>query len=483
MTGLQINSFELFIKSCLSPWESAAVFDSKNQLLGLKYETLSDVGSLPQALTIVQQYLRVQPGDLVILNDPFSGGNLLSNMTLVYGMEKDCEGLTLVVRTGFRAKLHLGERVDEEGLRIPPTPLAQKGEWLEPLLLAITSHELAPSGLESRLRTLFQQMRRLSSNLSAPSDAECEHYLKTQKQYFLQLLSEIPNGDVRVEKTLSTGETLRLRLQIQSQQAEFDFVGSSSSQKISLTDSTVHGACIAALLAFYRQQLPLTQSLWELTPVVSPLGSLVNAKYPSSTFRGMTEGLHCIANLVWQALAELAAEPPLEGDSPSPTWLSLEFENSQTFFDCVPSGINAHILQDGESALSLWIRSPIVNSIEQIETLFPLRILSASPRFGSGGLGETKGGDGFIKIYQITKPAKLQWLQHITDTSKVEKTSKNLKINVKNKGESSQIFILKKSGEKINLNQTSGEIHLEIQDQIHILTEGGTGYGKILPPA
>jgi len=188
LKGLERERVDAFIKSLVRPWESACVISAEGELLGLHYENLSDVGTLPQAGKIAIQYLKVGPGDLVILNDPFSGGNLLSNLTLIYGMEVACQGLVLVFRTGFRAHLNLGDRLEEEGLRIPPTPLAQKGQWMEPLLKALVEHPDAPEFAESRIRALFAKARALSRR-SVPPPIQWKNYLQDTHLEFQQLLN------------------------------------------------------------------------------------------------------------------------------------------------------------------------------------------------------------------------------------------------------------------------------------------------------
>lgn len=470
--GLQQDLFEHFFKTCLSPWDSAALMSSSGELLSLRYENLSDVGTLPRAGKIVQQYLKVAPGDLVILNDPFSGGNLLSNMTLVYGMESTCTGLVLIVRTGFRAKLHLGEKLDEEGLRIPPTPLAQKGQWLDPLLQALISHPQAPTGLEQRLRKLFQQMQKLSQHLSPPPLTWADH-LRTSQKSFVQFLAEIPNGEAKAEHRLESGEIIRLRMEVQSSAVLFDFSGTSPSKKLGLSDAAVHGACLAALLAYFRQDLSINESLFSSIQVISPLGSMLNSKYPTATFRGMTEGVHRVAHTVWLALSKLASQIQMATTSPAPTWVGFEFEHGQQFFDSLPSGVGAHSKSQGSAAMHLWVRSPIVNSIEQIEARFPLRILEAGPRLGSGGAGGQKGGDGLIKTYQLLAPAKLKWTQS---------TSSILGERGGEPGLNSKIVITQKEKSE-NLLSESGEINLLTGAQIQVCTGGGGGYGKIRPPA
>ena len=468
LSSLDREKVDLYFKGILRSWESACLMTREGELLGLHYETLSDVGTLPQAGQVALKYLKVLPGDLVVLNDPFSGGNLLSNLTLIYGMEAASEGLILVVRTGFRARLHLGDKLDEEGLRIPPTPLAQKGVLMEPLLKALVEHPDAPQGAENRIRSAFQKMRSFSQR-SSPPDISWKDYLSETKREFIHVLSEVPQGETKVEQKLESGEVLRLRLEVKQGSVLFDFSGTSPSKKLGLTDSATHGACLGALGAFFQQRLPLTSSVFDLLHVSAPLGSWLNSKYPTSTFRGMTDGVHRVAHLVWQALSALATQAPVASSPASPTWISLEFSETR-FFDSLPSGVGAHVKNEGASALHLWIRSALTNSVEQIESKLPLRILQAAPRTGSGGSGAFRGGEGLSKIYEILAPAKFQWLQFPSAA------------RGQNGGEPGQTASIKINAKEILTSET-GQLDLPAGSRIEVLTAGGGGYGKIRPPA
>ncbi len=456
-----------FLRGVLCGWDSSCLMTKDGELLGLHYETLSDVGTLPQAGQIALQYLKVGPGDLVILNDPFSGGNLLSNLTLIYGMEKACEGLILVIRTGFRAKLNLGDRLEEEGLRIPPTPLAQRGMWMEPILKALVEHPHAPFGAEARIRQTFERAQALSSRIIPPK-ISWKEYLEDSRQEFRHFLSEIPQGEARVEQRLSGGELLRLRVEVSTDHVFFDFSGTSPSKKMGLTDAATQGACFSAMAAFFQQTLPLTSACFQHLHVAAPLGSWLNAKYPTPTFRGMTEGVHRVAHLVWQALSDLATQAPAASSLASPTWLSLDFNNGARFFDCLPGGVGASLRIGGASALHLWIRSPLVNSIEQIEAKFPLRILKAEPRAGSGGNGQFKGGDGLVKVYELLEPARLEWIQYSGEV-------KGLKGG--EAGHRSWLQI----GDESPITGETGSLELKVGARISVSTAGGGGYGKSRP--
>ena len=118
-----------FFKEALRPFDSAACLTGNGDLIALKYETLADIGTLSASAVSVLRYLPLKMGELAILNDPYSGGTVLSHVTLVTPLSDASSsamgaGLFLAFRIGFRPRLVMTNSLEEEGLRIPPTPLA-----------------------------------------------------------------------------------------------------------------------------------------------------------------------------------------------------------------------------------------------------------------------------------------------------------------------------------------------------------------------
>ena len=53
----------------------------------LKYAHTTDIGTLPNSAQTVAKYLQLSTGQVAILNDPYSGGGLLSSITLFTALE------------------------------------------------------------------------------------------------------------------------------------------------------------------------------------------------------------------------------------------------------------------------------------------------------------------------------------------------------------------------------------------------------------
>src|SRR6266576_2374834 len=71
---------------------SCAVFDSSGRVIAQGDHMPVHLGSMPMAVAAALRAIRIGPGDIVILNDPFAGGTALPDVTLVLGVWADTGG-------------------------------------------------------------------------------------------------------------------------------------------------------------------------------------------------------------------------------------------------------------------------------------------------------------------------------------------------------------------------------------------------------
>ncbi|GIL18771.1 MAG: N-methylhydantoinase B [Oligoflexia bacterium] len=482
MSSLQTNLFRIFLDETLSPFDSAACLTAEGEILDIKYETLADIGTLGQGAQTVMKYFPIQMGDVVILNDPYSGGSVLSTMTLITPLilgHNQVPDLYLAIRTGFRPQLVISKTLDEEGLRIPPTPLIQGRQINQAILDAMASHPLCPEGLKERLEIV---LKKLWARIDAFNDLVTKHpglctkaavksYLKNSRQVLLDILSELPSGEAKTETKLESGEVIKLRIELSHEAVQFDFAGTTNSKRLCLTDASTFGACFGAVSAYLQKPLPLNSGTFSLFHVTSPLGCLLNAKYPSPTYKGMTEGTSVVASTVIQTLSEIFHTTKVSVYTPAPTQISLEFNSGKRFFDSLPGGVGASANADGADAIHLWVRNRLQNSVQEVETRFPLLIHHIGLRKGSGGKGQHKGGCGLMKEYEILEPAKLRWsIQHRKTPLKGMKGAQA--------GEAAEIFIKRQNKEKEQITLDEGEVQLNPGDHLIVASAGGGGWGK-----
>src|SRR3954454_22488050 len=65
---------------------SCAVFDREGRVIAQGDHMPVHLGSMPMAVAAALRETRMEPGDVVVLNDPFAGGTRLPDVTLVSGV-------------------------------------------------------------------------------------------------------------------------------------------------------------------------------------------------------------------------------------------------------------------------------------------------------------------------------------------------------------------------------------------------------------
>ena len=62
---------------------SCAIFDARGDLVAQAAHIPVHLGAMPMTLSCVLEDMRLQPGDMIITNDPYKGGSHLPDITLI----------------------------------------------------------------------------------------------------------------------------------------------------------------------------------------------------------------------------------------------------------------------------------------------------------------------------------------------------------------------------------------------------------------
>src|SRR5208283_37134 len=154
---------------------SCAVYDRDGQTLAMGDHMPVHLGAMPMSVHYALEDFHLNPGDVVILNDPFRGGTHLPDITAVRGVfcsrRKDAD--FYVANRAHHAdvggmtpgSMGLAREIYQEGLRIPPIRLVTGGETDEALLRLITANVRTPDerrgDLVAQLMSLDRGERRL----------------------------------------------------------------------------------------------------------------------------------------------------------------------------------------------------------------------------------------------------------------------------------------------------------------------------------
>ncbi|MCB0356247.1 MAG: hydantoinase B/oxoprolinase family protein [Bdellovibrionales bacterium] len=480
-TSFQYEQIQLLCQLLFANERVTTLTSHDGMPIYLKYQNLAEIGTLPVVAQTTHQYLQLLDGDIAITNDPYSGGTILSNLYLCIGVSSEQKrnrqvDLLIVKKIALKPKIVLSNNIDEEGLRIPPTPLVVNGQLNKDILMAMSEHPLAPNGFQQavlkgldEIKNLHRQFLQFNQIFDMDwSRSFIRDYFKDTQSAMMNFLGQIRSGEQNAEVELNDGSLLKLNIEVNDERILFDFSGSDTSRSVHLTHSAALGGCTGALIALNEKHMPINHGIFKCIEIVAPEGSMVHAKYPNPVYFGMTDGVASIANLVLKAIGNLDKSKRFPLSGVSSCSFNLEFDQGY-FFETLEPGSAASQIQNGLDGLNLWRRSALHPSIEEVERRFPLTIDSCSFRPNSGGDGRYTGGKGVVKTFVVKKECQFTW-------SISEPNEKPLGILGGKDAQNADVFLVRQGQEKQHLAKI-GHLNLRPEDKIIIQSAGGGGYG------
>src|ERR1051325_10147239 len=115
---------------------SCAIFDAKGDMVAQGDHMPVHLGSMPLSVKAAIESRPINPGDMIVLNDPYKGGTHLPDLTLVSGVFSKRKILFYVACRAHHSdvggmspgSMPLAEEIYQEGLRIPPVTLLSNGK-------------------------------------------------------------------------------------------------------------------------------------------------------------------------------------------------------------------------------------------------------------------------------------------------------------------------------------------------------------------
>ena len=397
---------------------STAVFDARGRMIAQAEHMPVHLGAMPDAVAAVLP-LGPRPGDVFVLNDPYTGGTHLPDITLV----SPVDDLAYAVSRAHHADVGGMQPASmpagatellQEGVVIPPLRLT--GELVE-LLVAnmrrpaerradlraqIACHELGARRLRELARSLGRA--RLLRGM--------EELLRYSERRVRAAIRELPDG-MYTARDVIEGDGTHTRdipivasVTVKGEQLTADFDGTAPQQPgnmncpLSVTRSAVYYVVRMAC----DPDLPACGGAYAPVEVTAPPGCLVNARPPGAVVGGNTETSSRIVDVVTAALGQ-AVDLPAAGQGTmnnvtfgTPVW---------TYYETLGGGQGGSPRVPGPSAVHVAMSNTLNTPIEALERDYPLRIERYALRRGSGGAGAMPGGEGVIRTYRVLADCRL----------------------------------------------------------------------------
>ena len=364
---------------------STALFDERGRMIAQAEHIPVHLGAMPDAVAAVMQ-LGLEPGQVAILNDPYTGGTHLPDVTLVsrtvlgFAVSRahhaDVGGIEPASLPAFSRTL------EEEGVILPPQLLTdevlerfvegtrQPEERRGDLRAQLAAHRLA----ERRLEELCA--RRGRDRVAAAMD---ELYAYSERMV-RAAIAALPDGRGEAEDLVEAVDgdlPIHCTVEIAGDGIRIDFTGTAPQYDGNLNCplAVTKSACYFVVRCLTEPDLPASGGAFAPVTVTAPEGCLVNARPPAAVAAGNTETSSRIVDVVFAALGQLEGglvPVPAAGQG---TMNNLALGNDRfTYYETVGGGQGACPDADGPSGVHVAMSNTLATPVEALELQYPLRV-------------------------------------------------------------------------------------------------------------
>ena len=396
---------------------STALFDGQGRMVTQAEHIPVHLGAMPEAVAAVRAN-DPAPGEPWILNDPYTGGTHLPDLTIVSRTE-----LGYAVTRAHHAdvggsdpgSLPAGSTtLAEEGVVIPPTRLADS--VLDELVARMRNPDERRGDLRAQLaahRLAEQRVAELCARRGRDSvTAAMDELLAYSERVVRDALSRLPDGHYEGTDALETADgllELRAAVTIAGSEIAIDFAGTSPQHAGNLNCplAVTRSACFYVVRCLTAPDLPASGGAFVPVNVLAPEGCLVNARAPAAVAAGNTETSSRIVDVVFAALSH-ALPVPAQGQG---TMNNVVLGNERfTYYETIGGGQGGCPDADGPAGVHVAMSNTLSTPIEALELAYPLRVERYALRLGSGGDGRFRGGDGVVRELRALEPCRLSLL-------------------------------------------------------------------------
>jgi N-methylhydantoinase B len=422
---------------------SSAVFARDGELIAMGDDMPVHLGSMPMSVQAVLSAMRLDRGDVAMLNDPYRGGTHLPDITMVAPVfiGREVRPAFYVANRAHHADvggMHPGSmgpcrEIAQEGIRIPPVKLMRAGKIDAQILSILLANVRTPREREGDLtaqlgacQTGIMRIKELIERFGAGAlDRGVKEMVGGSERLMRGVLASLPGGAWSAEDFLDDDgvrpDRIAIRVVVRHdkkrKRAVVDFTGSDA--QVAGNINAVYAITWSAVFYVLRCLLPadavVTAGLMHPIEVVAPPGTVVNATMPAAVAGGNVETSQRIVDTVLRALAQaLPGRIPAasSGTMNNLTIGGLDARNGShyTYYETIAGGLGGSPQRDGASGHHAHMTNSLNTPVEALEYAYPFRVMQYALRKNSGGAGKHRGGDGVVREIELLNDAQVTLL-------------------------------------------------------------------------
>src|SRR3954454_22029721 len=431
---LKRTSFSPNIKERMDA--SCAIFDAEAQLVAQAEHVPVHLGSMLRAVrATVDAVGSVDEGDVVIVNDPFTGGSHLPDITIVAPVHI-AEGQTTRHLGYVATRAHHADiggmepgsmpgksrEVYQEGIIIPAVKLYRRGELQDDVMRLILANVRTPAerrgDLNAQLAALrvgqlrvAELARRNGADLVTAGFAALLDYAERRMR---RRLADFPPGTYYAEDFLDDGgwtaEPVRVALAItvSPEKLVLDYTGSSPQRpgNINAVAPMTYSASFFAIKVLTDPEIPVNAGTFRNVELHIPEGSFLAARPPAAVCAGNTETTQRIADTVLKVCAQFAPDRVPAASQGTMNTIAVGGNDPRngrpySYIETIGRGHGGRPMGPGDDGIQCNMTNTMNTPVEALEITYPLRVERYELREGSSGAGKYRGGNGLVRSIRI----------------------------------------------------------------------------------
>jgi N-methylhydantoinase B len=482
---------------------SCALFDAEERVIAMGDHMPVHLGAMPMSVKAAVEALRMEEGDVAILNDPYAGGTHLPDITLVLPVfvgDKSRPAFYAAARAHhadvggmYAGSMGPAQEIYQEGIRIPPVLLMRRGEVDRGVLSLLLANVRTPEEREGDLaaqtgackvgeRRILEVVGKYGLEKVQAMAGELITY---SERLMRAELRRMPAGTCGAADYLDddgvSDQPIRIAVAMtfdsKAGSVVIDFEGSSPQVRgaVNAVYPITWSACFYVLRCLLAEDAPATAGVMYPVTVKAPLGTIVNAVPPAAVAGGNVECSQRITDVLLRALAQAAPDRVPAASYGTMSNLTIGGTDPRTggpfaYYETIAGGMGARPDSDGIDGVHCHMTNSLNTPVEALEYAYPFRVRRYGYRSGSGGAGKYRGGDGLVREIELLADSQVTLL---ADRRKFAPYG----LAGGSDGAKGRAVSIKADGREVELHG-KGSVHADAGDAIRVETPGGGGWGR-----
>ncbi|MCR4429219.1 MAG: hydantoinase B/oxoprolinase family protein [Caldiserica bacterium] len=412
---------------------SCAICDGKPRIVaqidGVPSHTAS---SMIAAKAIKERFNdEIKPGDIYIINDAYSGGTHLADVTIIKPIFSNGKLLFMAINRAHHADVGglspgsyspLATEIFHEGIRIPPLRIYREGRPLNDVLDMIRINTRMPdlflSDIKAQIASCNVAEKRLMELVSKYGPERIDQILDEIQRYaelrMRQEIAKLPDGVYEGESILdgdgfeARNVKIKVTVKVSGDEMFVDFTGTDPQTK-GFINSPFANSCTSvyvAVLTTIGKDVPHNEGAYQPIKISAPEGSIVNPVPPAPVASSTLDTACAILEAMWIALSKAVPDKAPAGWNRwcGPSISGVDPRNGNFYVQyafCGMGGAGALPYMDGISYMGdgIDLGGLTAPNIESNEMEYPHITDFHEFHIDSGGAGKFRGGLGVH--YQI----------------------------------------------------------------------------------